>query len=57
MTCIALAIHFRDFSFVLNWFYAVAVFGIACVAIFVIWSLTIWPLAHAIARLFQRSRD
>jgi hypothetical protein len=55
--CVALAIYFRDFSFILNWLYVIAVFAIACVVILLIWSVTIWPLLLAIGKLFHRSRD
>jgi len=57
ITCVALAIYFQDFSFVLSWLYVVAIFAIACAATFLIWTVTIWPLVLVIARLFQRSRD
>jgi hypothetical protein len=57
IACVALAIYFQDFSFVLYWLYFIVIFAIACAAIFLIWSVTIWPLVLLIGRLFQRSRD
>ena len=50
------SVYWQTSTPVVTWIYFIALLAVAFVAIFLVWSVTIWPLVLLIAKIFTRKR-